>query len=131
MFHDLTHDLTHCQNLELYSRFGSVLTKTEGWLGEHPSFVRRLRNRPRMRFRSEVDAVLCTALPEYVAPCRAYYRGKGPALEESLTEEELEELDVQLLGACVASFEAIRVKTAAPKRRYSVTKEGARELRKL
>jgi hypothetical protein len=51
------------------------------------------------QYRSILDFFLCELYSEYKPKCLAYYRGEGPNLAETMSKEELSDLDDMLSNA--------------------------------
>ena len=47
-------------------------------------------------YEGAVDFVLCHFMPEFNSPCQEYYRGDGVQLKETLSSDELIQLDNNL-----------------------------------
>ena len=87
-----------CMMAEQGSAADSALPRTELILKQDDRWERLEARLPRsdVEFRSRVDRVLCTLMPDYLDTCLAYYEGQGGQLQRVVDHEQLARLDGQL-----------------------------------
>ena len=90
--------LTQCHILSLDSDYlETILPKTEGFLRNRTHLLRLLRQRIGDDvYRSVMDAVLCSFLPDQKEACLAFYKGDGKRLVELVGPKARRAIDAHL-----------------------------------
>lgn len=78
--------------------FSSVLPRTEEYVEglESNSRKRLKRGLDRAKYRSLYDQILCSAYPQMKEHCQDYYSGRGPDIQEQLSDLQIEMIDKSL-----------------------------------